>query len=406
MEGNPTGCMGLADYLGWDWQSKAGLPIVNVPGCPVQPDNFMETRALPAVSGGGPRADDSARRAAAAHVAVRQDRARRLRPRRLLRAGRFRRRNTARRSASSSSAAGGRWSIATSPSAAGCDGIGGCPNVGGICIGCTMPGFPDKFMPFMDEPPGAKLSTDRRSASTARIDPQRCAASPIRPSTRNRSGGITGADADHRLSTRTATDATQTREEDHDPWPRSRTPSPKPNPHEARKLVEMNWDPITRIVGSLGIYHQDRFREPRGRRVLQHLVDLPRLQHLHEGQGPARRPLHHQPHLRHLRRQPRHLRRATRRTWPSASSRRRIAEWIVNLGEAAEYMFDHNIFQDNLVGVDFCEQMVKETNPGVWDKAQNTAAPHADDARLPHHRRHHDARSIRSPASSIAKPCR
>jgi hydrogenase small subunit len=39
-------------------------------------------------------------------------------------------------------------------------GIGGCPNVGGICIGCTMPGFPDKFMPFMDEPPGAKLSTN------------------------------------------------------------------------------------------------------------------------------------------------------------------------------------------------------------------------------------------------------
>jgi hydrogenase small subunit len=31
--------------------------------------------------------------------------------------------------------------------------------VGGICIGCTMPGFPDKFMPFMDEPPGATLST-------------------------------------------------------------------------------------------------------------------------------------------------------------------------------------------------------------------------------------------------------
>jgi len=38
-------------------------------------------------------------------------------------------------------------------------GVGGCPNVGGICIGCTMPGFPDKFMPFHDEPPGAKLST-------------------------------------------------------------------------------------------------------------------------------------------------------------------------------------------------------------------------------------------------------
>jgi len=42
MEGNPTGCMGLADYLGWDWRSKASIPIVCVPGCPVQPDNFMD----------------------------------------------------------------------------------------------------------------------------------------------------------------------------------------------------------------------------------------------------------------------------------------------------------------------------------------------------------------------------
>ncbi|OWK45309.1 Uptake hydrogenase large subunit [Fimbriiglobus ruber] len=54
-----------------------------------------------------------------------------------------------------------------------------------------------------------------------------------------------------------------------------------------------------------------------------------------------------------------------------------IAEWITNLGEAAEYMFDHNIYQDNLVGVDFCEQMVKATNPSVWDKAQKTLARHS-----------------------------
>jgi hydrogenase small subunit len=38
------------------------------------------------------------------------------------------------------------------------NGVGGCPNVGGICIACTMPGFPDKFMPFMDEPPGSRVS--------------------------------------------------------------------------------------------------------------------------------------------------------------------------------------------------------------------------------------------------------
>jgi hydrogenase small subunit len=43
------------------------------------------------------------------------------------------------------------------------NGVGGCPNVGGICIACTMPGFPDKFMPFMDEPPGSRVSTTASS---------------------------------------------------------------------------------------------------------------------------------------------------------------------------------------------------------------------------------------------------
>ena len=56
-----------------------------------------------------------------------------------------------------------------------------------------------------------------------------------------------------------------------------------------------------------------------------------------------------------------------------------LGEQIVNLGEAAEYMFDHNIFQENLVGVDFCEKMVAETNPGVLELANRTEAPHAGD---------------------------
>ena len=68
-----------------------------------------------------------------------------------------------------------------------------------------------------------------------------------------------------------------------------------------------------------------------------------------------------------------------------------MAEWIINLGEAAEYMFDHNIFQDNLVGVDFCEQMVKETNPGVLAKAEKTLRRHAELHGYPHDRRHHAA---------------
>lgn len=44
MAGNPTGAMGVPDYLGWDWKkSKAGIPIVCVPGCPIHPDNLSET---------------------------------------------------------------------------------------------------------------------------------------------------------------------------------------------------------------------------------------------------------------------------------------------------------------------------------------------------------------------------
>ena len=71
--------------------------------------------------------------------------------------------------------------------------------------------------------------------------------------------------------------------------------------------------------------HEDRLRQPRGRVVQEHLVAVPRLQRVHEGQGPARRALHHEPHLRHLRRQPRRLLAATRRRWPTGSSRRRWA---------------------------------------------------------------------------------
>ena len=65
MAGNPTGCMGLADYLGWDFRSAGGLPIVNVPGCPVQPDNFMETLTWLLYQAAGLAPDDPARRAAA-----------------------------------------------------------------------------------------------------------------------------------------------------------------------------------------------------------------------------------------------------------------------------------------------------------------------------------------------------
>ena len=40
MKNNPTGAMGVADHLGWNWKSAAGLPVVNIPGCPAIPEAF------------------------------------------------------------------------------------------------------------------------------------------------------------------------------------------------------------------------------------------------------------------------------------------------------------------------------------------------------------------------------
>ena len=88
---------------------EGGPPHRQRPRLPGAARQLHGDPALPALSGGRPGPDDSARRPAAPDLALRQDRARGLRPRRLLRAGRFRPPSTARPSASSSSAAGGRW---------------------------------------------------------------------------------------------------------------------------------------------------------------------------------------------------------------------------------------------------------------------------------------------------------
>jgi hydrogenase large subunit len=145
-----------------------------------------------------------------------------------------------------------------------------------------------------------------------------------------------------------------------------------------RKLVEMNWDPITRIVGSLGIFTKIDFDNKevaechstssifRGYSIFMKGKD-PRDSHFITSRICGICGDNHATCATYAQNMAFGIR-------PPA-----IAEWIVNLGEAAEYMFDHNIFQDNLVGVDFCEQMVKATNPKVWEKAQKTAAPHAAD---------------------------
>ena len=60
MEGNPIGCMGLPDYLGWKWKSAAGIPLVCVPGC--RPTRQLHgTLLIYALHGRQARSPDSAR---------------------------------------------------------------------------------------------------------------------------------------------------------------------------------------------------------------------------------------------------------------------------------------------------------------------------------------------------------
>ena len=55
-----------------------------------------------------------------------------------------------------------------------------------------------------------------------------------------------------------------------------------------------------------------------------------------------------------------------------------LGDLAFNLAETADYIFDHAIFNDCMANVDFCEQMVKETNPTLLAKAESTSAPHSD----------------------------
>jgi len=159
--------------------------------------------------------------------------------------------------------------------------------------------------------------------------------------------------------------------------PTESTPSVRaPGQGSGGRIVEMSWDPITRIIGSLGIHTKIDFA---ARRVLEcHSTSS-----IFRGYSVFMRG-----------KDPRDAHFITSRICGICGDNHAtcalyaqnmafgvrppdMAEWIINLGEAAEYMFDHNLFQDNLVGVDYCEQMVRQTNPSVWDLAVRTEAPHA-----------------------------
>jgi hydrogenase large subunit len=146
-----------------------------------------------------------------------------------------------------------------------------------------------------------------------------------------------------------------------------------PGRGDSEQLVEMSWDPITRIIGNLGVYTTIDFAN---RRVVQcHSTSS-----LFRGYSVFMKG-----------KDPRDAGFITSRicgicgdnhTTCSVYAQNMaygiqpppLAEWIINLGEAAEYLFDHTLFQDNLVFVDFCEAMVKNTNPSLLARAENTEA--------------------------------
>ncbi|HEX5385674.1 MAG TPA: nickel-dependent hydrogenase large subunit [Gemmatimonadales bacterium] len=145
---------------------------------------------------------------------------------------------------------------------------------------------------------------------------------------------------------------------------------------ERGRLVEMNWDPITRIVGNLGIYTKIDFDN-------REVAECHSTSSIFRGYSVFMKG-----------KDPRDAGFITSRICGICGDNHTtcshyaqqmaygirppdLAEWIINLGEAAEYMFDHTIFQDNLVFVDWCEEMVKQTNPGLLDRANRTDAPHA-----------------------------
>src|SRR5215208_3427776 len=146
---------------------------------------------------------------------------------------------------------------------------------------------------------------------------------------------------------------------------------------ESRNLVKMSWDPITRIVGNLGIYTKIDFDA-------KEVVECKSTSSIFRGYSVFMKG-----------KDPRDAGFITSRICGICGDNHTVcshyaqqmaygikpptlAEWIVNLGEAAEYLFDHTIFQVNLVFVDWCEDMVKSTNPSVWSKAEQTEAPNAD----------------------------
>lgn len=124
--GNVTGAMGLEAMLGEDFRSRAGLPIVNMPGCAPNGDAFIEALSHLFLALGG---------------LIPLDLDELGRPRWL-----YSEATPLQRVSPTGASAGPRRSARAPcpvPERGWINRIGGCARVGGACNGCTRPDFPD-----------------------------------------------------------------------------------------------------------------------------------------------------------------------------------------------------------------------------------------------------------------------
>ena len=158
-EGNPTDAMGTMDFLGRDYRSVLGLPVVNVPGCAPIGDNFVEmvTHLLFYIEDMGPlpELDELGRPQWMFGGTVHRNCNRGS----YYEEGDFAEEYGSEKCLVEEPGCWGPVVKCNMPSRRNIDGVGGCMNVGGKCIGCTMPGFPDKFTPYFKTPPGSLISS-------------------------------------------------------------------------------------------------------------------------------------------------------------------------------------------------------------------------------------------------------
>lgn len=170
--GNPTGSMSVMDFLGEDYVSALGLPVINVPGCSPVGDNFTETvnAVLLFLNGLGPlpEFDELGRPSWLFKETVHQQ---------CVRGGFYEEGTFAHEYGDKECLVEiGCWGPVVQcniTKRGAINHVGGCMNTGGVCIGCTMPGFPDRFAPFYKRSPGATVSSTTSRTTGAFIRPLR-----------------------------------------------------------------------------------------------------------------------------------------------------------------------------------------------------------------------------------------